>query len=211
MTRLWSLLAFVILALLTPLLLWLNTAPADDTSLQSLLLPPDCANPCFIGLQPGVTTFPEARALLENHQWVMDVELVFRAPNTPLEIRNGTLRWRWNGRQPALLRTPFLEAGEIAIEDGLVHSVKVATAIPFGDAWLLLGAPPHGFIGTSRTYLERFYNHHAVYSDYGIRLRTLLPNPFHIDAFWNTAVEIIFEAAPNERNHYRLPCWLRCE
>ena len=211
MTRLWLLLAGLAVLLLS-ILLWLPQAGAvDEIDLKNLVLSPACNSPCFMGIQPGVTTFNEAHVLLEKHPWVLEMELIFNASIGPVKSRNGRLLWRWNGQQPLLLRTPFLNAGEIEIEDGVVQSIKAATSVPFGEAWLLLGAPQRGFIGTSRTYLERFYNHQAVYIEQGLRIRTFLPNPLHIDTFWNATVEITFEAAPNEQNHYRLPCWLRCE
>lgn len=211
MTRIWVILAFFILVSLMLALVGLGAAPADDGSLKSLLSPPACNTPCFLGIQPGVTALQDARALLENHPWVVEVELVFSGSDTLLENRDGRLRWRWNGRQPASLKTPFLEAGEIVAAHGVVQSVKITTAVPFGDVWLLLGQPTHGFIGTSRVYLKRFDNHMAVYNERGLKIQTLLPHTPRIATFWNSFVEIIFEAAPRERQTYRLPCWLGCE
>jgi hypothetical protein len=211
MTRLWLILTFFIMALLMLALVALRAGPADDEGLKSLLFPSTCSTPCFIGIQPGVTAIGDARALLENHPWVMEVELVFAGPDAIIENRDGRLHWRWNGRQPVPLKTPFLEAGEIVAEHGVVQSVKVTTAVPFGDVWLVLGRPTHGFIGTSRVYLERLDNHMAVYNERGLKMQTLLPHNSRITTFWNAFVEIIFEAAPRERQTYRLPCWLGCE
>lgn len=211
MTRLWCMVAVLLLALSTILVVWINNTPADEDKLQALLQPTDCTSPCFIGIEPGITGIHDARMLLENHPWVMDIELVFHAPDAPMETRDGRLRWRWNGRQPDLLRAPFLDAGEVVIEHGVVQSVKVATSVSFGDAWLLLGVPTHGYIGTSRIYLERFDNHMAVYNERGVKIQTLVPHAPRIATFWNALVEVTFEAQPSERQMYRLPCWLRCE
>ncbi|MEZ4672108.1 MAG: hypothetical protein R3E39_29735 [Anaerolineae bacterium] len=210
MTRIWLLVASG-LSVLFLLALQLGTKPRDGVALKELLFSTVCSELCFMDIYPGTTTFYEAHNILENNPWVASVELIFRAPDAPLETRNGSLRWRWNGLQPKLLHTPSLDAGEVDFENGIVHSIKVATSVSFGDAWLLLGQPAHGFIGTSRIYLGRFDNHVAVYNEQGIQLQTLLPHAPRIATFWNALVDVIFEPEPPEQQLYRLPCWLRCE
>ena len=140
-----------------------------------------------------------------------NISIVYRGSSNPGENRDGTLGWSWNGNQPAILRSPFLIAGEISIDQGVVSSIKLATFIPFGDVWLLLGEPRHGWLRPSRAYLGELNNHLASYTASHLTFRTLLSEPPRADGFWTAPVEIRFEAEPEDDYFYHLPCWMGCE
>src|SRR5262249_53188186 len=46
-------------------------ATQNDAALRVFLLPPEgCAMPCWLGIQPGMTTYDQAIEILEAHPWV---------------------------------------------------------------------------------------------------------------------------------------------
>ncbi len=204
MTRVWRSLAVVHLLLIGALVLLIQGTGWDDNGhLQALLNAPDCTAPCFLGIQPGTTTAVEAYGLLQAHPYVLAV-------NQASTISDNRLTWRWNGQQPTLLRTPFLDAGELDVQGGLVWSIKVRTAIPFAYVWLTLGQPQSGFTRPSKTYLGRLANHLARYASQGMTVQTLVSYPPLMDNFWNAPTDLIFNTTSATGGLYEAPCWLRC-
>lgn len=208
MTRLYLLLTVPLLLLCGLLVTLTHTSTYEDADLRAILFPTDCTAPCFMGIRPGVTHGDEALERLLAHPWATNVGIIYRGSGSD-ENRDGTLSWSWSGNQPAILRAPFFTVGEIEIDGGVVDSIKISTAISFGDIWLLLGRPQRGFLRTSRTYLGRFQNHYAVYE--GLEFRTMLPLPIGINDFWSAPVEIRIEANVQPLSPYTLPCWLGCK
>lgn len=90
--------------------------------------PSGCAAPCFLGIQPGITPFDDARALLVAHPWIGDVRA---NPN------NDVLTWRWNGSQPAFVSRYAASqfVGRIDFQAGVVTDIYVVTGALWGD-WL---------------------------------------------------------------------------
>ncbi|MBL8160753.1 MAG: hypothetical protein JNJ61_02125 [Anaerolineae bacterium] len=207
------------LRILLPLLLFFAALPLlarlqpnNDAGLRALLFPSGCRAPCIFGIRPGQTTGREALDLLETHPWVTGISIVYRGATNPSENRDGVIAWQWNGSEPPLLRTPELYAGAIEIDLGLVRTVRLSTAITFGEIWLIMPtAPRYGFVRPSRAFLGRFLNHLAVYIREGLEFRTRFPRPARADGFWSAPVEMHFEAQPNTDSAYRLPCWLACQ
>lgn len=213
MTRCYLRAALPLLLLFTALPLLARVQPNNVAGLRALLLPPGCRAPCLFGIRPGETTGREALAILEAHPWVTSVSVVYRGATNPSENRDGVLAWQWNGLEPPLLRTPELYAGAVEIDLGVVRTVRLSTAIPFGEIWLALGdaQPRYGFVRPSRAFLGRFLNHLAVYIHEGLEFRTRFPRPARADGFWSAPVEIHFEAQPETDYAYRLPCWMACQ
>jgi hypothetical protein len=202
-----------LLLLFTALPLLARLQPNNDAGLRALLFPPGCAAPCIFGIRPGETTGAEALDILETHPWVTGISIVYRGATNPGENRDGTLSWRWNGSQPPLLRSPELVVGEIDIDVGRVRTVRLSTAITFGEIWLVMDdtQPRYGFVRPSRAFFGRFLNHLAVYIREGLEFRTRFPRPARADGFWSAFVEVRFEAQPATDFAYRLPCWLACQ
>jgi hypothetical protein len=143
MTRLALKLALIPLCLLTAALLFIRVQPYDDAELRAFLTPPDgCMTPCFLGIQPGITTVEKAIELLEAHEWVQEV----RKPISPFGEVNA-LEWTWSGRQPRWINplsdSYFASSNPIRIdqrgnwrhEQQTVESVVVYTTIPFGSLY----------------------------------------------------------------------------
>ncbi|MBN8621000.1 MAG: hypothetical protein J0L63_18960 [Anaerolineae bacterium] len=183
----------------------------ENREVEAALFPTNCAPPCFLNIRPGETRLSEARTILDAHPWVRDYYLTFRVLTDPSEERNATLVWHWNGQQPRLLRTPFVEAGEMEFVAGTAQAIRVATAIPFGEVWLRMGMPSRGYLRLSRTYLGRFDNHLAIYEAAGVSFRTLLEHPPRIESYWYAPVEVRYAVDLREGEAYRMPCWLNCD
>lgn len=197
-----SRLTLVVLAGLAGLCLFIVSQPVADDGLAELLLPPSgCPAPCFLGLRPGVTTVDEAVRILRSHPWVSEI--------TAAPVGSGTLRWIWNGQQPPILGHGA-RYGDIDIRDGQVTAIHILTPISFGTFWLVLGRPDRGTIGRSRVMPQSLQTHRAIYSDYGLELKTVISQNHDIQGFWNAAVEIIVMVDTATTYAYSLPCWVGC-
>jgi len=53
----------------------IRTQPFDDHDVRVVMMPNDCEMPCFIGIQPGVTTYRQAMVILESHFWVSELQV----------------------------------------------------------------------------------------------------------------------------------------
>jgi hypothetical protein len=110
-----------------------------------------------------------------------------------------------------VLHTPFLDAGEIDVQTGVVRSIKLRTAIPLGTVWLTLGQPGYGFTRLSKNYLGRLANQVAYYPARGLLAQTLIVYPPTIDGFWNAPVDLFLTAGTPQGSSYEAPCWMRCD
>lgn len=98
-------------------------APISDDPVLALLDAPGCALPCFLGIRPGETEWPEAIAKLYAHPWVGQVT----------NLGNAVL-WEWSTNAPVLLhavRPSLMESF-----DNRVSYIEITTSIPLGDVWL---------------------------------------------------------------------------
>ncbi len=209
MTRLFLRLIPILLLLFAAIAGLIRAQPYDDNGLREILIP-SCGAPCFLGIHPGLTSGDEAFKLLNAHPWITNIEFNHDALGNADVKGDGTISWSWNGTQPSVLRTPFLIAGEIAVHNGVVDSIKLRTAIPFSAVWFALGWPANGWIRPSRVYLGQYDNHIAIYPQYGLEFRTLVQHPLRTAGFWNAPVEIYFETNPPADYHYMRPCWWAC-
>lgn len=211
MTRLWCRIAAVCLLFTGAVILMIQGAVWDGHDLLLALESGNCAAPCFMGIQPGVTSGSVAYDRLQSHAWVMDVNAVLGTAETLGQSRDALFTWRWSGQEPRLLHTPFLEAGEIEVQTGIVRSIKVRTVIPLGTVWLTLGQPGYGFTRPSKIYLGRVANQMAYYPLRGLLAQSQIEYPSSPDVFWNTPVDLFITAGVTQRGGYESPCWLRCE
>ena len=121
---------------IVPLLL-IHAQPYDDSELRAFLMPPDgCPAPCFMGIQPGVTTVDEAIAILESHEWV---ERVFITSYNKVGIYR--VEWRWSSSASPLLEQEHKprSGGRLLADNGIVQYMELLTSIRSGEAWLLWG------------------------------------------------------------------------
>jgi hypothetical protein len=109
----------------------IRAQPYDDSELRAFLTPPDgCPMPCWQGIRPGITTFEEVRAIIENHPWITNIEYVGSVNESP---QSAQIFWDWNGSQPVFAST---SGGIVAIENNIVDAITLITLIPLGDVWL---------------------------------------------------------------------------
>jgi len=211
MTRVWSILAGMSFLFIGALVLMIQGTAWDGHDLLMALDSAACADPCFIGIQPGVTSGSVAYDRLQTHAWVMDVNAILGTADTLEQSRDAQFVWRWNGKQPTALRTPFLDAGEIDVQTGIVRSIKVRTVIAMGAVWLTLGKPAYGFTRPSKIYLGRVAYQQAYYPAKGLLVQSQVQYPSSPDEFWNAPVEFFITVDTAQNGGYQSPCWLRCD
>jgi hypothetical protein len=132
MTRLICITGVYLSIIFTVALLLIHAQPYDDTELRAFLFPAnDCAAPCFMGIQPGVTTIDDALAVLETNAWVGEVYKI----NYP-----SYLSWSWSGLQPTFIDSS--KNGEIAAYSGRgVEKIIIPTKFSVIEFWWLYGKP----------------------------------------------------------------------
>jgi hypothetical protein len=125
-------------SLLTPLFVLciglIRAQPHNDGELHAFLTPPDdCPMPCFMGIRPGVTTYEEAVAILEAHEWIRAVD----------HSRPTSFIITWNDTQPPWL--PRSLELRLVVADNILQRVFAPTKLRLGDIWLALGPPERLF------------------------------------------------------------------
>src|SRR5690606_1648114 len=136
--------------------------PYPPTDLDPLLdAPPDCAMPCWQGIQPGKTSLDEAIALLERSPWVSEI---YPALNS--------VDWEWNGAQPALDgdTSGWQLQGRMQFDqDDTIMNVVMRTRLSFRALWMALGTPDRVMLLSPDTTLPfRYIYHIAVYDRYSL-------------------------------------------
>ncbi len=129
------------IALFTLILLIIRSQPYDDHKLRQLLLPEGCPAPCFMGIQPGITSVEQALALLQQNDGVQIIKV------DPTEVNGSAsqiqrISWSWNTTSSQL--SPFIDtqkSGVINVSDGKVYGIDVETSVKLGDYWLVENAP----------------------------------------------------------------------
>jgi hypothetical protein len=169
----------------------MRAQPYDDGGLWAQLAPPDCAQPCFLGIRPGTTTRVEALALLNAHPWVDLVNL----PD------DQTISWTWNGSQP-----PFLHAaGEdsrLYLQRGIVHAIGVRTAARMGDVKIVFGTPDitYYFNWYTRDSFKNYYSYfeqHGVYFGSQFEAASTTVCPVSQRGMWELPVMLALPASPD--------------
>ena len=181
--------AFAGLALIFSLALGVIVAqPRDDATMRAFFTPQDCAAPCFLGIRPGVTTAQQAVALLQAHPWVKEIGDAGREPPShPQDYTN--IVWDWSGQQPAFLsdasadNPPYLH-----INNGVVQYIRLVTRIPYGNAWLTIGAPSEGtlIVGDDSAIRSTSYLGGKLVFDSKIAC------PMTLAAVWNAPISITY-------------------
>lgn len=146
--RLWRVVLLFSVALLLPIAL-IRAQPYDSSALRAFLTPPEgCPAPCFMGIQPGVTTLEEALDILSQHAWV--VQGSYReSDNQDFNQR----AWRWTEAAPA-----WLDRGtrpQLHASNGRVRYVFVTTTISWGELEIGYGRPDHFAISASNQSYPR--------------------------------------------------------
>lgn len=193
--RVTATLAFVFLATLGAMC----AQPYDDGGLWAQLAPPDCAQPCFLGIRPGVTTQAEALALLNAHPWISLIHL----PD------DQTITWTWNGEQPPFLHAARhstsenarLEDARLLIQGGIVHAIGIQTAARLGDVKIMFGTPDltYFFNWYTRDPAKNYYSYfeqHGVYIGDQFEAASSTVCPVSNRQMWELPVILALWAAP---------------
>jgi len=170
MSRLTVYLTVSLLVLFGGIVLVIRAQPCDDSDMRALLMPDDCAPPCFMGIRPGQTDSATALDILEHHPWVKSVEPHYIGPGTSTVHLRGWVYWDWKADAPIWFRASpdamLGHAGAISTLDGVVEHITITTNIPFGRLRLMLGKPPRYGLSFSDVMIIR-----GVFQTASIRYR----------------------------------------
>jgi hypothetical protein len=150
--------------------------PYDDPALYTFLTPPhDCAAPCFLGVQPGITPLEEAVTILEANDWIAEVEAGGRFHDL-----------LWSGTQPDFIDDDALNY--FMIRAGVVDSIRLRTRLRLGDVVGLLGRPDDSFSWLTGSGSGVFYA--MIYTQLGVEVSGFAPCPALRRDMWQMPVEI---------------------
>ena len=141
----------------------------------------DCAMPCFMGIQPGVTMGADAIRILHENAWV-DSESISIYEDTTRSFL--WANWSWSKSSPAALRDTayFIYAPQ---RDGIVKMMQIRTTIPVGDLKVMFGKPDEESLNQ--------VGYVALYRREGFFVRHVTVCQF----FWDQPADLIFVADTN--------------
>jgi len=166
---------------------------APDWNVLNMLLPPDCAAPCFLGVRPGQTTLRQAIPLLNHHPYISGL----RGEQSSTGAYT-TYRIRWSGQQPDWIDTRWgtvrvLVQTEPEVSDDVVYSalIRSNTRLSLAHFYAALGQPDMIQVRESRqnpglSYLRIQH----LYPSYGLILTTDTPCPTRFDALLDAPVSL---------------------
>ncbi len=159
-------LVLAITFLFTISIVLIHAQPYDESELRKFFTPPDgCPAPCFMNIQPGITTAAEAGTIFQSHAWVSDFTVSFDTNS-----REGQLVWQWSGSQPAQIRDEV--EGTLRICDSLICSLSIATRIPYGAILLAFGQPDSGTLRSLPDGQRTMIVFTALYDPFQLDIRT---------------------------------------
>ncbi len=136
--------------LLFGLLIGLVQAAAADNRLAAGF-GQDCAMPCFLGIHPGSTSLEAARAALDHHPWVRQIDS--RMEMDYFGYEHLYFRWRPPGAAEDW-------DGEMITSYGTVYIVRLQAELTLVEVWSAFAYPPMVALSAapSRTGQIRIYN-----------------------------------------------------
>jgi hypothetical protein len=136
--------------------------PRDAWAVMPLLMHTGCEPPCFVGIRPGITLADEAVALLENHQWVQDIEVRYSDFRQHATTFWGYIYWDWKANTPLWSDTPDYHLARhtayLRIRDGIVSEIAFSTTLPLGEVVLGLGETGQYLLAAPNRYGEPPYS-----------------------------------------------------
>lgn len=113
----------------------IQTQPVNDNDLRGFVMPPEgCAEPCWQGLQPGVTEIFDIMSTLHDHDWVSSVH-----HENFSKFSNGFVRWQWSSERPSFIHENDLN--NLWYEESVIQDFSIQTHVSLGEMTLLLGKP----------------------------------------------------------------------
>jgi hypothetical protein len=187
-----SLSAFASLGLL------INLQPYANPDLSLFLSPEGCSAPCFMSIQPGITTADQAMTFLETHHWV---ERIIRQPSC--------LTWEWSGQQPDFMladaeiaRLPAFNHVCHDAHDSVIRQIWFAIkGLTTGEVVLTNGLPERMYV-TVVSRAPRYAEVYLAYFRQSIVARIRIPCPIRTERIWQGAVTEIYAVSPLRDSPY---------
>jgi hypothetical protein len=179
----------------------IRVRPYDDQPVRSELAAPEgCEMPCFLGIQPGVTTAAEAIGILQQHPWIKQLYL---DPDISQRQRPIAMWWQWSGQQPDYVASS--SNGMLVSTNDIVAMIAIQTTVPYGDVWTTFNQPSSGTLVLS----GRSLTHFAIYSEKRFEVRFLLACPMRSANIWNAPVQLwLTTPEADSYGNYALADWL---
>ncbi len=198
MTHLFGRVSVLSVSLLASIGILINLQPYNNPDLRFFLTPDECPAPCFMSIQPGVTTAAQAMDVLQNHQWV---KRIFQQP--------ACLTWEWSGQQPDFM----LVAGEVERPPAFNHACHNADENIIRHVWFAVNGLQAGEIILTNGLPERMYvnvpsrpaRYAEVYLAYfrqNIVVRTRVQCPMQSERIWYGTVTEIYAVSPLRESPY---------
>jgi hypothetical protein len=191
LTHLWFKPALILTLLFTLPVFIFHLFPYDERA-GHVLIQEDCAAPCFLGIQPGITTMQGAVYKLDGHDWVAT-----NADNFPSQVQQAVyfdaavpriqVQWRWSAALPDWIDET--ENGGLTFEDRGVREITLNTHLSLGEILLAFGEPDESQISPVFTADTSGFQYMAWYADEGMVIGATSPCPI-----WNI---------------YTAPVWIR--
>jgi hypothetical protein len=192
LTRLTLKLTILPALIFAALIALIRSQPYDDSQLREFLTPPEgCPAPCFMGIQPGVTTMSEALAILEDHKWVDSVSIESGYDRGGDYYYEAYLYWYWNRDNP---QTKSLDedGGTAYIAEGsIVQVVEIPSSISLGDIQPFAGKAQEVYLAESNR-IPGLYNSLIRYDANDTQVIVALFDPSDISALWNARTRMIW-------------------
>jgi hypothetical protein len=182
MSRAVGLTALILSVLFTACMAAVRARPYDDEALRNFVQAMEgCDQPCFLGIQAGVTSGMEAISILKQHEWI-DPDSVVQSEDEIYQFM--WVSWQWSGRQPDFLTgQAYLTFSNLT--DGRIATLRMHTGFSLGNLWLSLGPPQIG--GVDR------YQHIGYFAE----ARLLITNRMVCHGYWEEPTTVFLVAEPS--------------
>jgi hypothetical protein len=168
----------VLSLIFTCAILLIQSQPYDDTELLAFLaLPDSCLSPCFMGIRPGATTVYQAFDILDQHEWVSQVE----TSNTPY------ITWTWSGLQPPIIDPESV--GRLLYHNETVGFIEIQTTAFIGNMVLVAGKPPLTDSGANGLVSDVAVR--GVYPERSLEIKAYLSCPVRRKHFWDAPMRFV--------------------
>ncbi len=181
MFRLTLRLAILPLLFLSATLVFIRAQTYNNTDVQTFLLRDDCAKPCFMGIQPGITTPQQALSQLRSNELISRVGV-----SESLE----TIAWFWNEKHSTLMDNTQIPS--LFYDRDEISSIRLYTRIKLGDLLLQFDPTDNQRVAMRQTTPYTTYNVDLYYVGNGYVLNAIV----NCHSFWNQPTQLILGTTP---------------
>lgn len=174
-----------------PIALFRAWSAVDLDLSAGLALLGDCPAPCLMGIQPGVTTLPEALERLRAHEWVDTVQMHAYELGARGLRGAGWLTWTWRDNHPALIDST--RPGRIrfsqSLGDTVIESIGLPTTLRAWHVQRQFGTPDAGAVAQNNDETVSYLLiYRAPLASYGVKVT--LACPADLIDYWHSRAEI---------------------